>query len=304
MKRVSRGYSRVDIPLFPTMINAPKTSPSRITSSPSLSPQTHPYTSQPQTTPVAEETTPLPHESPLQSFHLLGRDEGSLSLHELMALCTKLSKKVESLESELKQTKQTYSSALTKLIKRVKKLEEIIKTSKAKRRAKIVISEDEDAEADSSKQGRKISDIDKDPTISFLQDEGMTCDDTEVLLEEEEPTKLIEDQGSGEKGEKEVTTADIALNTANASISTISAPRVYTTEDISGAAETLVYIRRSAEKRKDKGKSIMQEFEPLKKIKKKEMIQISLDEEFAKSFYEEEKAQILQDEEYANQVEA
>ncbi|GKE38476.1 hypothetical protein Tco_1461881, partial [Tanacetum coccineum] len=57
-------------------------------------------------------------------------------------------------------------------------------------------------------------------------------------------------------------------------------------------AETLLNIKRSAAK----GKAIMQESEPPKKIKKKEMIQISLDEEFAKSFYEEEQAQILQDE--------
>ncbi|GJV01650.1 hypothetical protein Tco_1335219 [Tanacetum coccineum] len=65
-------------------------------------------------------------------------------------------------------------------------------------------------------------------------------------------------------------------------------------------AKTLLNIKRSAAK----GKAIMQESEPPKKIKKKEMMQISLDEEFAKSFYEEEKAQILQDEVYAKQVEA
>ncbi|GJW86867.1 hypothetical protein Tco_0162207 [Tanacetum coccineum] len=59
-------------------------------------------------------------------------------------------------------------------------------------------------------------------------------------------------------------------------------------------------IKRSAAK----GKAIMQESKPPKKIKKKEMIQISLDEEFAKIFYEEEQAQILQDEIYAKQVEA
>ncbi|GKD10406.1 hypothetical protein Tco_1190091 [Tanacetum coccineum] len=48
----------------------------------------------------------------------------------------------------------------------------------------------------------------------------------------------------------------------------------------------------------------MQESEPPKKIKKKELIQMSLDEEIARSFYEEEQAQIPQDEEYAKQVEA
>nr|GEV27051.1 hypothetical protein [Tanacetum cinerariifolium] len=65
-------------------------------------------------------------------------------------------------------------------------------------------------------------------------------------------------------------------------------------------AETLVNIKKSAIK--DKGKSIMQESEPPKKIKKKEMIQISFDEEIAQRFYEEEKAQLLKDEEYAQQV--
>ncbi|GJU44416.1 hypothetical protein Tco_1201682 [Tanacetum coccineum] len=56
-------------------------------------------------------------------------------------------------------------------------------------------------------------------------------------------------------------------------------------------AETLLNIKRSA----TKGKAIMQESEPPNKIKKKEIIHISLDDEFAKSFYEEEQAQILQD---------
>ncbi|GJT42980.1 hypothetical protein Tco_0951695 [Tanacetum coccineum] len=72
MKRVTKGYSREDIPLFASMITASETSPLRITSSPSLSPQhtpfTAPSTSQPsniQTTPVTEEAASMPHESPL-----------------------------------------------------------------------------------------------------------------------------------------------------------------------------------------------------------------------------------------------
>ncbi|GJT46386.1 hypothetical protein Tco_0955101 [Tanacetum coccineum] len=140
----------------------------------------------------------MPHESPPHSVHSLGRDEGSLSLNELTDLCTSLSKKVEGLESELKQIKQTYSTALIKLILRVKKLKRIVKITKARRRARIVVSEDEDAPEDSSKQGRKISDIDEDPNISLVQDEGMiwfqnadveikekNSADTEIILEEE-----------------------------------------------------------------------------------------------------------------------
>nr|GFB67219.1 hypothetical protein [Tanacetum cinerariifolium] len=52
--------------------------------------------------------------------------------------------------------------------------------------------------------------------------------------------------------------------------------------------ETLVNIKKSAAK--DKGKAIMREFEPPKKIKKKEMIQISFDEEIAQRFYDKAKA--------------
>ncbi|GJX65400.1 hypothetical protein Tco_0299743 [Tanacetum coccineum] len=141
------------------LIGAPETSPSRITSSPSLSPQTHtpvntPSTSQPpntQPTPDVEEAIPMPHESPLHSVHSLGRDEGSLSLNELTDLCTLLSNKVQSLETELKETKQTYNSALAQLIRRVKKLEQIVKASKSRRRVRVVESDDEEDLEDPSK---------------------------------------------------------------------------------------------------------------------------------------------------------
>ncbi|GJY47713.1 hypothetical protein Tco_0436776 [Tanacetum coccineum] len=158
MKRVTRGYSGDDIPLFSSMITAPDTSPSRIMSSPSLSPQhtpvSAPSTSPPpitETLPTIEEPALIPHESPLQSVHSLGRDEGSVSLNELMDLVTQLTNKVGGLENELKNTKKVYGTAITKLAKRVKKLEMQVKTGKASRRIKIVLSEDEVVEEDSSK---------------------------------------------------------------------------------------------------------------------------------------------------------
>ncbi|GJW57787.1 hypothetical protein Tco_0104518 [Tanacetum coccineum] len=268
------------------LMGAPETSPSRITSSPSLSPQTHtpvstPSTSQPPNTqpiPDAEEAVLMPHESPLHSVHSLGRDKGSLSLNELMDLCTSLSKKVEGLESELKQTKKTYSTAITKLIFRVKKLEQKVKTTKVRRRARIVLSEDEEDVEDSSKHGRKISAIDKDPTISLVQPEQEMEHDVE-----EEPTELVEDQGSGEKGEKEV-------STVRAEYSTVIL-------EVSIAAANLVYIRRSAQKREDKGKAIMQESEPPKKVKKRVQVQMSMDEDLAKKVFEEEQAKAMAEQE-------
>ncbi|GJW63956.1 hypothetical protein Tco_0115840 [Tanacetum coccineum] len=62
---------------------------------------------------------------------------------------------------------------------------------------------------------------------------------------------------------EDISTANISVNTAGAEISTAS-PKVKTAgvsvDDV--AAEGLVYIKRSAAKRKDKGKAIMEESEP------------------------------------------
>ncbi|GJR00833.1 retrovirus-related pol polyprotein from transposon TNT 1-94 [Tanacetum coccineum] len=184
MKRASKGYLGVEVPLFPTMLNPSTTSPSRITSSLSLSPKPSPHhtstsaplTSQPQhsqPSPDAEEPVQTPHDSPLHSVYSHRSDEGRLQQTNLTDLVNKLSGRIEVLEKDLQQTKKTYSIALTKLILRVKKLENQLKSGKARRKTRIVLSEDEDALEDSSKQRRKISDIDDDPNISLEQDEGM-----------------------------------------------------------------------------------------------------------------------------------
>ncbi|GJZ79006.1 hypothetical protein Tco_0643843 [Tanacetum coccineum] len=109
-----------------------------------------------------------PCDSPLTRVHTLGSDEGSMTLQELTVLCTTLSKKVESLEADLKQTKQVYGAAYTKLIMKVKKLEKIIKTSHSRRRSKIVVSDDEEDSEDSSKQGRMIEEIDQDAGVTLV----------------------------------------------------------------------------------------------------------------------------------------
>ncbi|GJW21200.1 hypothetical protein Tco_0031822 [Tanacetum coccineum] len=187
------------------------------------------------TTHDVEEPATMPHDSPLQRVQSLGCDEGSMTLSELTVLCTNLSNKVTSLEAELAQTKQTYGTALTKLIKKVNKLEQTVKSTQARRRFGIVVSDDVEGLEDPSKQGRKITKIDQDPSISLVHDEGTSwiqedieiqekiSDDTEVVLEEEEHTELVEDQGTG-----------LAAN---------------------------CNIRRSVQKRKDKGKAIMEEDE-------------------------------------------
>ncbi|GJX82177.1 hypothetical protein Tco_0331658 [Tanacetum coccineum] len=184
--RFTRGYSRVEVALFPTMLNEPITSPSRITSSLSLSPEPSP-----------------PHTS---------------------------------------------------------------------EKSKDCCSKDEDAPEDCYKQWRKISDIDQDPNISLVQDEPMTWDtevqedadiqkrsndDTEVLLDEQEPTELVEDQGNG----KEEVTSLINLQTYTRRTREVSTG--------SGRVSTASRLDSNAsEKAKDKGKAIMTEPEPKKKSKK------------------------------------
>ncbi|GKD58386.1 hypothetical protein Tco_1295895 [Tanacetum coccineum] len=154
MRRASKGYFGVVTPLFDTILvqpqsEAPSTSPSRITSSPSLSfyhipPSTPNIPPSFQTIHEAEKTATMPHDSPLPGGHTPGSDKGRLKHDELMELITKLSNSVVAVEEDLKQTKKVYSSALTKLVLKVKKLEKQVKYCKARRRAKIILSEDKD----------------------------------------------------------------------------------------------------------------------------------------------------------------
>ncbi|GJS61229.1 hypothetical protein Tco_0656013 [Tanacetum coccineum] len=258
MRRATKGYSGVVTPLFDTMLVQPQdaepsTSPSIISSSPSMSPQTHQPSPSPQpmdTTHKVEEPVTMPHDSPLLGGHTPRSDEGSMQLNELMDLVIKLADRVSLLEDDLKETKKVYGITYTKLVKRVKRLETKLKSTQARRRSRIILLKDEDAE--------------------------MTSFDTE----------LVKDIESGAKGEKEVSTANILVSIAGQEDSTAR-------HEVSTAAESLVYIRRSVEKRKDKGKAIMQETKPPKQIKKMVQVQLSIDEELAKKVQEEEQARAI-----------
>ncbi|GJR04045.1 hypothetical protein Tco_0527029 [Tanacetum coccineum] len=206
MKRPTKGYSGQEVALFPTMLDVtePSTSPSRITSSPLPSPEPSPsHSPEPLTQHSPDNTTaaasqpsptqpspthpslgaehhfPIPHDPPLHVVHSHGSDEGSLKLNELTNLVTKLSDRIGILEDDLRKTKKTYSSAFTKLILMVKKLEAQVKIGKARRKSRIVHSDDEDIKDDSSKQGRKLSDAE-------VQEKASS--ETEPFLQEVNPT--------------------------------------------------------------------------------------------------------------------
>ncbi|GJS42598.1 hypothetical protein Tco_0567641 [Tanacetum coccineum] len=109
-----------------------------------------------------------------------------MTLQELTVLYTTLSKKVESLEADLKQTKQVYGAVYTKLIMKVKRLEKTVKTSHSRRRAKIVVLDAEEDSKDSSKQGRMIEEIDQDAGVTLVtptQGEDQHEDQLGVLSE-------------------------------------------------------------------------------------------------------------------------
>ncbi|GKF16439.1 hypothetical protein Tco_0061357, partial [Tanacetum coccineum] len=171
----------------------------------------------------------MPYDLPLPRVNTLGSDEGSMTLQELMALCTTLSKKVESLETDLQQTKLTYGIAYTKLIKK-----------------------------DPSKQGRKIAKINQDHAISLVQH------DAEIQGRHEHDMKFDFDLDAAKDvcTAKPVSTAGAAVTTASVVAVSTASPtkRVSTVDDIT-MAETLVYIRKSAAK--DKGKGKMDESEPV-----------------------------------------
>ncbi|GJW95049.1 hypothetical protein Tco_0174721 [Tanacetum coccineum] len=91
----------------------------------------------------SERVPTQPYDSPLLRVNTLGSDKGSMQLQELMALCTKLSD-------------------------RVKKLEKTVKSNQARRRAKIIVSDEEEDLEDSSKQGRMIEEIDQDAGFTLV----------------------------------------------------------------------------------------------------------------------------------------
>ncbi|GKA20670.1 hypothetical protein Tco_0700659 [Tanacetum coccineum] len=178
MKRFTKGFSGQEVALFPTMLDAnePSPSPYRITSSPSPTPSpspaqslsqpspTQPSPTQPSPTqPGTEYHLPTPHDSPLHAVHSHGSED-----------------------------------AYTKLILRVKKLESQVKIGKARKQTRIVISDDEAFEDDSSKQGRKLFNEE-------VQEKAST--ETELFIQEVTPTEVIQDQEGSGKSSDEVSTA-------------------------------------------------------------------------------------------------
>ncbi|GJV87545.1 hypothetical protein Tco_1531483 [Tanacetum coccineum] len=175
--------------------------------------------------------------------------------------------RVVALETDLQQTKKVYDTAFTKLIKRVKKLEKTVKTRQDRRKAKIVVSDDEEDLEDPSKKGRKIVEIDQDPDISLVQH------DAEVQGRHEHDIESDFEFTANEEVyvvKKEVSTTK-PVSTAGASVSTVGASLA-----------------------KDKGKAIMEEAETIQtKVKPDEEFTQRLQSEEREMYSEAEKPRLL-----------
>ncbi|GKD32488.1 hypothetical protein Tco_1247997, partial [Tanacetum coccineum] len=176
MRRASKGYTGVDIPLFPAMlVQGPifqgegSTVPETEVPQPSSLPHTN-VADEAVSTGVdvryggasttitgleaghgsgnIDKTPTMPHDSPLPRVHTLRSDEGRIQHNELIDLVIKLSDRVVALETNMTQTKKVYGAAFTKLIKKLKRLEKKDKLSKSRRKLRLVLSDEEGLDSD------------------------------------------------------------------------------------------------------------------------------------------------------------
>ncbi|GJW58935.1 hypothetical protein Tco_0105666 [Tanacetum coccineum] len=135
----------------PTLVAEQITHPTSLTPEPDSEPIEHTFEQpSPEHQPLSpRQETEVPQSQDPTHPHVA--EERTMTVDDLLQLVPKLITKVDSLETELKQTKLTMGKALVKLVKKVKKMEDVLK----RRHVVLPDSEDEDAEI-SSKQGRNL----------------------------------------------------------------------------------------------------------------------------------------------------
>ncbi|GJS45130.1 hypothetical protein Tco_0595251 [Tanacetum coccineum] len=163
------------VPSSPTPVTEPPPPPPTVQSPPPAI--IAEPTSVPKTTPTPVfEPSPLPTHEPMEHIfeepstqhqplspreHEIPTTQATtLTVEDLLHLVPTLMTKIDSLESELKQTKETMGKAIVKLVKKVKKLE-----IKLKKRSVVLTTSDDEEPED---QGRKFQRKHKDPQDSFV----------------------------------------------------------------------------------------------------------------------------------------
>ena len=82
----------------------------------------------------------MPHDSPLLAGNTARSDESSVTLQELMATCTTLTKQVSDLKLELAQTKETHAQDILSLKLEIQGLKDQLATLQRRKTSKLIIS--------------------------------------------------------------------------------------------------------------------------------------------------------------------
>ncbi|GJY48223.1 hypothetical protein Tco_0438179 [Tanacetum coccineum] len=231
------------------------------------------------------------HDSPLSGGPTSDRAEGGMTLEELYVLCTNLSNRVLALEA----SKDAQAAEIIKLKTRIKKLKKkshpVISHHRAWLRSvsRLSMKRKLGRKESVSKQGRKNSK--PIPTLDAFDDlDANLAHGTEYIDTEEAVNKKGESTVSTASPER-VSTAGVTINTADPEISIVeprTPPTTVNVEDSSRPARSILTLKPlPVINPKDKGKGVLQELEPAKKMDKSDF----------------DAAQIVRDVEIARQLE-
>ncbi|GJV27796.1 hypothetical protein Tco_1384244 [Tanacetum coccineum] len=209
------------------------------------------------------------------------------------------SDRVLALETELRQTKKVYGVAYTKLILKVKKLEKTVKSNQARRRAKIVVSDDEEDLDDSSKQGRIIEEINQDAGVTLVTLTHSQEDQPEDQLGVFSAAKVLADAAKNvhiyTRRRRAVSTGNGGVSTAEESVSTAGASMLVSTAGMHrqerASYEAAVRLQEQLDKEERQRIPRMHEEAKYFNIEEWENIQatIKANEELAQRIQEEER---------------
>nr|GEY30126.1 retrovirus-related Pol polyprotein from transposon TNT 1-94 [Tanacetum cinerariifolium] len=239
MKRVGTRFFGVVTPLFGTMMRKHK-----------------PRRKERKEIEVSPTELHIEDHVPTTSNELLPSGEDRMQLKELMVLCINLSNKVLDLENEVIEMKSSHKAKIAKLESKVEKLEEENRSSTKELKSFITrvessaIKENVMDKEESSKQGRKIADIDADVEVNLenMYNLGMAHEETVLSMQDvtdadvkEVAEEMVEVITTAKIIVDEVSTACGELNTANEE-PVSAAPSNITTAQPSEATKATVDI--------------------------------------------------------------
>ncbi|GJW57832.1 hypothetical protein Tco_0104563 [Tanacetum coccineum] len=275
----------------PTPVAEQITHPTSLTPEPDSEPIEHTFEQpSPEHQPLSpRQETEVPQSQDPTHPHVA--EERTMTVDDLLQLVPKLITKVDSLETELKQTKLTMGKALVKLVKKVKKMEDVLK----RRHVVLPDSEDEDAEI-SSKQGRNLQEEGLDEMVR-----NMMKDKSEVFKTPTQGKTSGEEDISPTTLEAAKTLSKVAsqrsksvdkVNTGGLGVSTCSRPVSSARGQREGKAPMIVEETQAPKRTKEQiqqEEASLAEAIRLQTLKEKEIAkQVHLDALLAKRIEEEE----------------